>query len=328
MRQGKNPYKGRVKKFAPQKVTVILITCIPHFEGYFKGSLDVLKLCLGSLWKNTDLPFDLMVVDNGSTEKVTRYLLHLKDKNLIQYLILNSTNIGVFNAYNIAFPSAQGEYIAYSDQDCFYYPGWLSKHLEVFETFPNVGSVSGKYVSGGHHIENTLKTIKSNPWKTERFTVPKDWNEEWAKGLGDDPEEFLKRPDVLNCQTYLVEKDGVKVFPGGCGFQFMTRRKVIQRFLPLQYPSFVGGGDSLLHKMIDEAGYLRLTTFEKCTMHMGNSITEDWIQEAMKYGISVEDVHFIHKPQIQIGKPWYVKNKFVMRTLNRIYDKIFKMLYT
>jgi glycosyltransferase involved in cell wall biosynthesis len=327
MRLGRNPFKGEKIKFNSQDVTVVVATYIPDFEGYFKGKFDALKLCLGSIWKNTDVPFDLMVVDNGSTSAVVDFLLSLKEKNLIQYLILNSRNLGKSNVFNVAFSSAPGKYIAYSDDDCFYYPNWLSKHTKVFETFPNVGSVSGNYVSGDQFVHKTLQSVKTNKWKMTQFSVPEDWNSEFALSIGVDPEEFLKRFDVANYKSYVIEKNGVKVFPGSRGYQFVTTKDFIQKFIPMKH-EFYGGSDSKLHKAIDKAGFLRLVTFEKCSMHIGNVVTEDWINKANKFDISLDNIDKSNNGSIKMYKPWYVKNRLVFRILKKIYDKLFKLIYS
>jgi len=65
---------------------------------------------------------------------VVDYLKELRDKGKIQYLILSSRNIGKMGALQIAFRAAPGEIIAYSDDDVFFLPGWLERHLEVLET--------------------------------------------------------------------------------------------------------------------------------------------------------------------------------------------------
>jgi len=51
----------------------------PEFCRLLQASLDVLRLCLGSLLANTPRPFDLLVFDNGSCEPVVEYLKGLRD---------------------------------------------------------------------------------------------------------------------------------------------------------------------------------------------------------------------------------------------------------
>ena len=60
MRVGQNPAKFIDHVPKPARVTVALVTYIPFLSGYYGESLEVLKVCLESLWKNTGLPYDLL----------------------------------------------------------------------------------------------------------------------------------------------------------------------------------------------------------------------------------------------------------------------------
>ena len=42
---------------------------------------------INSLLKNTQPVYDLMVFDNGSCKRIIEYLIDLRDKGIIQYLI-------------------------------------------------------------------------------------------------------------------------------------------------------------------------------------------------------------------------------------------------
>jgi glycosyltransferase involved in cell wall biosynthesis len=143
MRLGQNPAKSIRHVAQPEKVTVAVTAYIPFLGGYYTHSFEVLKVCLGSILANTDQPFDLMVFDNASCPEVVRFLETLREQGKIQFLILSSKNVGKVGAWNTIFGAAPGEYIAYSDMDVYYYPGWLSKHLAVFDAFPEAGTVAG-----------------------------------------------------------------------------------------------------------------------------------------------------------------------------------------
>jgi hypothetical protein len=54
----------------------------------------VLKVCLGSIWENTDVPYDLLVFDNASCPEVCAFLSDTYRKGKIQYLVLSDKNIG------------------------------------------------------------------------------------------------------------------------------------------------------------------------------------------------------------------------------------------
>ena len=74
MRTGQNPAKSIKHVAQPERVTVAVVTYIPFLSGYYTESLDVLKVCLDSLWHNTDMSYDLFVFDNASCSEVRDYL--------------------------------------------------------------------------------------------------------------------------------------------------------------------------------------------------------------------------------------------------------------
>ena len=134
-RDRKNPLKSVSYSFTPKETTVVLLTCIPTQEGYYSNRFEVLKLCLASLFKHTDRPYDLLVFDNGSTPAMKDFLKGLQVEGKIQYLFMSQSNVGYGAALNMAFAAAPGRVIAYTDDDIFFYPNWLSKHLEILEMF-------------------------------------------------------------------------------------------------------------------------------------------------------------------------------------------------
>ena len=72
-------------------------------------------------------------------------------------------HIGKIGALQVMFKAVPGEVIAYCDDDVFYLPGWLEKHLEILDTFPKVGVISGMYIKPHmkEGIQSTLKFAKS-----------------------------------------------------------------------------------------------------------------------------------------------------------------------
>ena len=164
MRVGQNPAKQLKVVSKPKRITVAVLNYIPFLSGYYADMLDVLKTCLGSIWENTDMPFDLLVFDNASCPEVRQYLVEKQSEGKIQYLILSETNLGKGGAWNIIFDGSPGEIIAYSDNDCFYYPNWLSASLKILESFPRVGMVTSRPVALNHtYNTQTLKWAENEP---------------------------------------------------------------------------------------------------------------------------------------------------------------------
>src|SRR4030066_183050 len=144
MRKGQNPAKFVKQVTQSQRITVAVLNYIPFLSGFYAQTLEVLKTCLGSIWANTDLPYDLLVFDNGSCQEAIDFLTNAQDDGKIQYLILAGKNMGKGGAWNIMLNAAPGEIIAYTDNDAYFYPGLLSNTLQILESFPRVGMVTSR----------------------------------------------------------------------------------------------------------------------------------------------------------------------------------------
>lgn len=291
-RIGINPARNRVTTYRPARVTVAVLVFIPYLEGYFRHRLDVLKLCLGSLLTNTHEPYDLLVFDNGSCEEVKTFLHDLLDSVAIQYLLTASENIGKIGALKMIFGAVPGEVIAYSDDDIFFYPGWLSGHLELLDSFPNVGMVSGCAVRTlfDHGTQSNIRLAESDPQVslTRGHRIPKHWELEWAESYGRDSKAHLEA--IHTMQDIVLERRGVEAFAVANHNQFVTPKQVITKLLPAEWSGRLMGEMNELDNAVDGGGYLRLSTIERTTKHMGNMVSPAMAKEAAKMGISVEDV--------------------------------------
>ena len=176
MRKGQNPAKFVKDVARPERITVALLNYIPFLSGFYAETLDVLKVSLESMRKDAGLPFDLMIFDNGSCAEVREFLVNEKEEGRIQYLILSEKNMGKGGAWNVMLAGAPGEIIAYTDADVLFSPSWLSRSVELLETFPNVGMVTARpYRTSPELYSSTLEWAKKNatldegqfiPWKT------------------------------------------------------------------------------------------------------------------------------------------------------------------
>ena len=84
MRIGQNPAKFVKSVAKPERVTVAVLNYIPFLSGFYADMLDVLKTSLNGIRESADVPFDLMVFDNGSCAEVKDYLLAEQSASRIQ----------------------------------------------------------------------------------------------------------------------------------------------------------------------------------------------------------------------------------------------------
>ena len=274
MRVGQNPAKFVESVVQPQEVTIAVVVCIPFLSGFFEESLDVLKACLSSIWENTPPCYDLMVFDNASCQEVRDYLHTLSEKRLIQYLVFSEKNIGKMGAWNFIFGAAPGTYIAYADSDIYFRSGWLSRSLELFDAFPKVGMVTSRPMRTPDELSSS--TIEwGRQQGSEVFQEGKylDWETYWehTRSLGHSEEKA--RDEFDRGRDLMLTKNGKNAYIGADHYQFIARRDLIQRLIPIPSEKPLRG-DRALDNAINDLKYLRLTTVEAYVQHIGNRLEE------------------------------------------------------
>jgi GT2 family glycosyltransferase len=113
------------------EVSIVVVT---------RDNLAFLRLCLESVLAGTEPPFELIVVDNTSSDGTREYLARLAERNSDVRLIFNDSNRGFAGGCNQGTAVARGEVIVLLNDDTAVGHGWLrtlSAHLEA----PDVGMV-------------------------------------------------------------------------------------------------------------------------------------------------------------------------------------------
>ena len=232
-----NPFKGVRGTYRPRKVMVIVLTCVPHHQGYFAQRFEILRLCVASVLKHSDVPFELMIVDNGSAPDIVDYLDSLRRNNIIDHLFTHSANLGLGHALNMAFQSVQNQYVAYLDDDILVYPGWLSKHIDVIETFPRVGFVSGCLAPDEQNTINLLKDVEG---VTSRdFSIPVSWVRRWVDCFAMD-DRYRQRIEREQHRSHLLMHAGTHAYTG-CRDQMYVFRRDLLDILPRFNTEYVLG---------------------------------------------------------------------------------------
>ncbi len=114
------------------QVSVLVFTC---------NRCKDLERCLNSLSKQTYRNFEIIVIDNGSTDRTGELL----KKHPVK-VICDETN-KLSYLFNLGWHSTSRKIIAYVADDVEVEPYWLENIVDTFEKFDNVAAVGGPLIS-------------------------------------------------------------------------------------------------------------------------------------------------------------------------------------
>src|SRR5207249_3587528 len=95
------------------------------------------RQCVDSLRLRTDEPYELIFVDNGSTDGTVDFLQSIPGATVIT----NPQNKGFPAAANQGISAAQGRYICLLNNDTVLTTGWLRRMLAALQRDPHAGLV-------------------------------------------------------------------------------------------------------------------------------------------------------------------------------------------
>jgi GT2 family glycosyltransferase len=140
---------------APPPLTSIII---PAWNG-----AAFIAPCLRSLRECTALPFEVIVVDNGSQDDTVALVRTFADARLIT----NPHNTGFAHAVNQGLHAATGEVFILMNQDIVAHPGWLEPIHSRLQQQPDAGVIGCKLLypdgqvqhAGGYLLEPSCEGV-------------------------------------------------------------------------------------------------------------------------------------------------------------------------
>lgn len=314
MRKGQNPAKFLRSVSRPERITAAVLSYIPFLSGYYAEALDVLRASLDSMRADAGLPFDAMVVDNGSCREVRDYLMRELEDGRIQYLALSEKNMGKGGAWNLIMGGAPGEILAYSDSDVLFSPQWLKRSVQLLEAFPNVGMVTARpFRTPPEFYSATLEWARRDASLLEGSYIPWDTFLEFNLSLGQTEEE--NREVYARTTDWKIEYNGVSAMAGASHWQFVAWRRTLEGFLPFEMDKPMGEVRQL-DRRVNDAGLLRLMTTEPFAMNLSNSTV---YLKSPKRLPSRRDSRSLGKRLLMLGP--------VRKVLLGIYNRIFRWYY-
>ena len=105
---------------------------IPTYNG-----ANTIKSAIESVLGQSGCDLDIIVVDDGSTDKTEEVVKSYCDKGLITYL--KQENKGSASARNLGIKTANGEYICFLDADDTFQGNSIPERLTAFKKYPFAG---------------------------------------------------------------------------------------------------------------------------------------------------------------------------------------------
>jgi GT2 family glycosyltransferase/spore maturation protein CgeB/tetratricopeptide (TPR) repeat protein/SAM-dependent methyltransferase len=140
----------------PEREWGLTSIVIPVFNqiGYTRQCIDSLRLV-------TDEPFELIVIDNGSTDGTSAYLRALADGDDRVRIVRNEANRGFPAAVNQGIRIALGRQVLLLNNDTILPTGWLHRLLAALHRDPDVGLVGpcSNRVSGEQQVPVTYADL-------------------------------------------------------------------------------------------------------------------------------------------------------------------------
>jgi GT2 family glycosyltransferase len=97
---------------------------IPVYQRF-----DLLSRCIESIERFTDFNYELVIIDDGSTEKAVKKFIRRKADVLVDH----ATNLGIAASRMNGVLASNGDYICELDSDVVLTPGWLTKLVSALE---------------------------------------------------------------------------------------------------------------------------------------------------------------------------------------------------
>ena len=222
------------------------------------------KNCLHSISKNTKGNYEVIIVDDASTDETVNQLIDIANLTIIE----NNDNLGFIESCNKGARTSNGKYILFLNNDTLVSDNWLTPLLDLIKK-DDVGAVGSKLVYPDGKLQEAGAII---------------WNDAsgWNYGRQDNPEKpefnFIREVDYCSGAALLVKRE---LFEKIGGFD--------TRFKPAYYE------DADLCFSIQKLGYKVLYQPKSMVIHFEGISNGTDLTEGVKQKQKINKEKFLHK---------------------------------
>jgi glycosyltransferase involved in cell wall biosynthesis/GT2 family glycosyltransferase len=114
---------------------------------------ELLMRCIESARQHTDVPYELIVVDNASSDDSAEYAAAAADR-----AILNERNAGFSGGFNQGSAAARGRLVFFLNSDTKLPPSWASRLKTTIDRYPDAGIVFPAVTAASNPV-----TVRTEP---------------------------------------------------------------------------------------------------------------------------------------------------------------------
>lgn len=212
------------------------------------NGLRYTKTALESIRRHTPQPYELIVVDNASSDDTAPFLAGQDDVTLIR----STENLGHAGGTNLGFNASRGDYLVSLNNDAVVTANWLSNLQTCIESDRRIGLASPvtNYIGNPRQLLN------------EQFQDLEDMHRFAAAFNQSDPEKWFDDDPF--------------------GFCFLVPRRILDEIGLLSEQNDLGLGDDIdYNRRLAEAGYRSVICGDTFVYHYGSrTFFEIWADRA------------------------------------------------
>jgi glycosyltransferase involved in cell wall biosynthesis len=222
---------------------------------------DILRQCLDALMAQDYADYEVIVVDDGSTDGTNEMI----GAEFPQVKYLYEVNQGQAVARNTGIHAAIGEIVAFTDDDNLVPSDWLSQIASGYRRYPDVTGVAGRMEP------------PESVWRVNVFARLELWNTWYVYGLSPDRLEFAgEGSDVPGATNNASYRRTALIAVGG--FLSTPSKRVV-------------GEERELRERLCAQGYTRYLYIPTCALHLRQYTWKGFLTQTLEAGIGVRQFH-------------------------------------
>lgn len=119
------------------------------------NALEYTQECVNSIHRHTHIPYEIIIVDNGSDDGTTEWFQEEKNTKLLY----QKENLGFPKAVNIGLKASTGNFLCVANNDLIFTPYWAERLIAHLDTADMVGPCTNS-ISGPQQV--MMKDIYRN----------------------------------------------------------------------------------------------------------------------------------------------------------------------